>query len=148
MAKKKTAKKKSSRRTATTKKKAYRAAVAVPQTGGFAVVEDERGRSLLKLRAGLGLNRENFARLVPISVRHLANIEGGQPPTENVSRQLTELRRVVQALGEVVQKEAIGRWLTQPNEAFDDLKPVEVIERGEVDRIWQMIYFLRSGVSF
>jgi len=147
MAKKKTAKKKSSRRATTAKKKAYRAAVTVPQTG-FTVVEDERGRALLKLRAGLGMNRVNFARLVPISVRHLANIEGGQPPTENVVRQLTELRRVVQALGEVVQKEAIGRWLTQPNEAFDGLKPVEVIERGEVDRIWQMVYFLRSGVSF
>ena len=26
------------------------------------------------------------------------------------------------------------------------LKPIEVIERGEVDRIWQMIYYLRSGV--
>jgi hypothetical protein len=27
------------------------------------------------------------------------------------------------------------------------LKPIEVIERGEVDRIWQMIFFLRSGVA-
>jgi hypothetical protein len=86
--------------------------------------------------------------LVPISVRHLASIESGQEPTENVQRRLTELRRVVQALSEVIQKDAIGPWLTQPNDAFDGLKPVEVIERGEVDRIWQMIYYLRSGISF
>jgi hypothetical protein len=26
------------------------------------------------------------------------------------------------------------------------LKPLEVIDRGEGDRIWSMIYFLRSGV--
>jgi hypothetical protein len=30
---------------------------------------------------------------------------------------------------------------------FDGLKPIEVIERGEVDRIWQMIVYLRSGVA-
>ena len=56
------------------------------------------------------------------------------------------LRRVVDALAEVIQKDAIGPWLEQPNSGFDGLKPIEVIERGEVDRIWQMIYYLRSGV--
>jgi len=54
----------------------------------------------------------------------------------------------MEALKEVINKDVIGPWLTQPNDAFDGLKPVEVIERGEVDRIWQMIFFLRSGVSF
>jgi hypothetical protein len=33
----------------------------------------------------------------------------------------------------------------KPNEAFGGLKPLEVIERGEIDRIWQMIHLLRSG---
>ena len=94
------------------------------------------------------MNRETFARLIPISVRHLANLESGQAPTENMQRRLTEPRRLIQALSEVIQKEALGPWMTQPNEAFDGLKPIEVIERGEVDRIWQMIYYVRSGVSF
>ena len=49
-------------------------------------------------------------------------------------------------VAEVIQKDAIGPWVEQPNSAFDGLKPIEVIERGEVDRIWQMIYHLRSGV--
>ena len=61
-------------------------------------------------------------------------------------QQFKELRRVIDALGEVIQKDAIGPWLEQPNGAFSGLKPIEVIERGEVDRIWQMIYYLRSGV--
>ena len=43
--------------------------------------------------------------------------------------------------------DAIGPWLGQPNEAFAGLKPIEVIERGEVDRIWQMIFYLRSGIA-
>lgn len=92
------------------------------------------------------MNRETFARLVPISTRSLASIEGGKPPSTNVVRQLHELRRVVDALGDVIQKDAIAPWLEKPNSAFDGLKPIEVIERGEVDRIWQMIYYLRSDV--
>ena len=52
----------------------------------------------------------------------------------------------VNALAEVVEPEMIGEWMKTPNEAFDGLKPLEVIERGEADRIWQMIYEMRSGV--
>lgn len=57
-----------------------------------------------------------------------------------------KLRRIFEALAEVIEPEAIGQWMTTPNEAFDGLKPLEVIERGEVDRIWQMLFLLRSGV--
>ncbi len=93
------------------------------------------------------MNRETFARLVPMSTRNLANVESGKTPSATTLRQLKELRRVVDALGEVIQGDAIGPWLEQPTDAFDGLKPIEVIERGEVDRIWQMIFYLRSGVA-
>lgn len=125
-------------------RKKYRAA-SVTTLESLPIVESESGRSL-HLRARLGMNRESFARLVPMSTRNLAHIESGKPPSDTVLRRLTELRRVIDALAEVIQKDAIGPWLNQPNEAFDGLKPIEVIERGEVDRIWQMIFFLKSGV--
>lgn len=82
-----------------------------------------------------------------MSIRNLASIESGKPPTANLSRQLQALRRIVDALCEVIQRDAIGRWLELPNDAFEGLKPVEVIERGEVDRIWQMIFYLKSGIA-
>jgi len=41
----------------------------------------------------------------------------------------------------------VGKWLETPNDAFGGLKPLEVIERGEIDRIWQMVHTLRSGVA-
>ena len=82
-----------------------------------------------------------------MSTRNLANIESGKTPSPPVLRQLKELRRVIDALSEVMQQDAIGPWLEQPNDAFDGLKPMEVIERGEVDRIWQMIFYLRSGIA-
>ena len=100
----------------------------------------------LDLRKRLALKQALFARLLPVSVRSLASLEGGSPPTEAVARRLTELLRLTNALAEVMRKESLGKWLQTPNDALDGLKPLEVIDRGESDRIWSMIYFLRSGV--
>lgn len=99
-----------------------------------------------KLRRQLRLSQPIFARLLSTSVRSLASLENGGAPTEPVSRRLTELARLSKALSEVIREDSLGKWLQTPNEAFDRLKPLEVIEHGETDRIWSMIYFLRSGV--
>ena len=149
MAKKKTVRKKAAKlpaRSTRASKKSYRVAVAAAGAP-LAIVEDDRGRHSLALRQRLGMNRETFSRLVPTSTRNLASIEGGKVPSEQVTRSLKELRRVVDALSEIIKRDAVGPWLNQPNNAFEGLKPIEVIERGEVDRIWEMVYFLRSGVS-
>jgi DNA-binding transcriptional regulator YiaG len=100
----------------------------------------------LKLRRQLQLSQPIFARLLSISVRSLVSLESGSTPTEPVARRVTELARLADALSEVIREGSVGKWLQTPNEAFDSLKPLEVIERGETDRIWSMIYFLRSGV--
>jgi transcriptional regulator with XRE-family HTH domain len=98
------------------------------------------------LRQRLQLSQPLFARLLPVSVRSLSTLESGSDPSEPVARRLTELQRLTDALTEVMQEKSVGGWLQTANAAFDGLKPLEVIERGESDRIWEMIYFLRSGV--
>ena len=57
-----------------------------------------------------------------------------------------EYDRLRIALGELMDTGLIPEWIQTPNEGFNGLKPIEVIERGEIDRIWEMIFFLRSGV--
>ena len=64
-----------------------------------------------------------------------------QPAT--TARDVKALRR---ALAHVVKAEAIDPWLQKPNAAFDGLTPLEVIERGQIDRLWEMVYRLESGV--
>ena len=58
----------------------------------------------------------------------------------------SELSRLTEALSELIQEPSLGTWLQTANPAFDGLKPLEVIERGESDRLWSMIFHLRSGV--
>ena len=49
------------------------------------------------------------------------------------------------ALSDMVEAKAIGEWLKRPNPAFEGSTPLQVIERGETDRIWRMIWELQSG---
>ncbi len=97
------------------------------------------------IREGLGLARKDFARFAGLSERTIASWEAGMaPPPSRLSR-LNELLRLQRALARVVREEAVGPWLGTPNPAFSGLKPLEVIERGEVDRLWRMIYEIESG---
>ena len=56
-----------------------------------------------------------------------------------------EIDRLWQALGEVVEPESLGQWFQTSNEAFDGAKPLELIERGEINRLWDRVFQLRSG---
>ena len=53
--------------------------------------------------------------------------------------------RLLEALEGVIKDEAIDEWLQLPNKQFDGSTPLQVIERGETDRLWRMIWHLREG---
>ena len=101
--------------------------------------------SFASLRTSIDLTQAEFAKLFPISIRSLAGIESGTAPSESATRRFQELNRLIAALGEIMRTASIGTWLLTPNNAFDGLKPIEVIDRGEIDRLWSMIFYLRSG---
>ena len=48
-------------------------------------------------------------------------------------------------LARVMEPAQVGRWLKSPQPAFDGSTPLQVVERGEMDRIWHMLYDLGSG---
>lgn len=103
--------------------------------------------NVLKIREGYGISRVRFHRLSGFSERALANWETGvQMPDENTTRRLIELDRLREALSRIIQPGAIPEWLDTPNEAFGSLKPIEVAERGESDRLWRMVFELEAGM--
>ena len=107
-----------------------------------------RGKQPVReLRRRYGMTRPLFARLVGVSERSLAKFEKEEAVNESVRRQVTALTRLQAALTRVVKPEAIGEWFDKPNPALGGLKPLEVVERGEEDRIWAMIYQLTSGAA-
>ena len=118
---------------------------AIPGLHGVRVVS-ANGESKLELRHMLGLAREPFGRLVNVSVRAIADVEANKKKVDKLQRNYVEVKRLCDALSEVVDPGFLGEWFRAPNEAFGGLKPIEVIERGEIDRLWEMFYRLRSGM--
>lgn len=99
------------------------------------------------VRGDLGVSRRLFARLTGYSERAIAAWEGGRELSEASRQRMLETRRLEKALARLIQPARIAAWLEEPNRAFRGLKPLEVIERGEVDRIWRMLFELESGTA-
>lgn len=112
---------------------------------GVFVVSDDRDPKL-QLRKQLGMAREVFSRLVNVSPRAIADVEIQRKKVAKLQRPYNEVDRLFRALSEVVEPDSLGDWFVTPNEAFGGSKPLEVIERGEIDRLWEMVYRLRSGI--
>src|SRR4051794_22833501 len=108
----------------------------------------ERASSNLvaEVRAGLGVTRELFARLTGFSVRAIAGWEAGRPVSEAGRRRVLEMRRLHELLAGGMRPEFIARWLETPCEGLGGLKPVEVLERGETDRLWRVALLIDSGM--
>jgi DNA-binding transcriptional regulator YiaG len=88
------------------------------------------------LRADWGMTLEGFSRLTGYAVRSITSWEGGAKIGKNAVRTLTKVQRLREALGRVMRPDFIGPWMETPNPAFGGMKPLEVWESGEEDRIW------------
>ena len=104
------------------------------------------GESKLELRDRLAMPRQMFGRIVNVSERTIAKVEASSDEAEKLKRPYNEVYRLWEALGDVVDPKSLGLWFQTPNDAFDGLKPLEIIERGEIDRLWNMVFQLRSGM--
>ena len=84
-------------------------------------------------------------RMTGFSPRSVAKWSEGVLPSPKQEKALVEMDRLLDGLSRVMQPAQIGRWIKNPNPAFDGSTPLQLVERGELDRIWRMLYDLESG---
>jgi transcriptional regulator with XRE-family HTH domain len=129
----------------------------IRRSGAAAPIDRSRARGSLALAAELdvrvlrrafGLNRPEFGRLLGYSERMLAMWEtDGRRPDAVARRRYHELQRLFEELSRIIRPKHIPEWLDTPNRSFKGLKPVEVIERGRIDWLWQMICESKYGLA-
>jgi hypothetical protein len=95
----------------------------------------------------INITIDTFTRLVGASRRTVATWLAGDPPNRANQRNVAEMFRLFEALAGVVPASQIGAWLDRSNPAFEGSTPIQVIERGESDRLWRMIWELGVGNS-
>jgi hypothetical protein len=91
------------------------------------------------------LIRPDLTRLTGYSQRSVDQWATGDAPSTPARKQLREVVRLLDGLSEIMEPDSIGAWLKEPNDAFDGSTPLQVIERGESDRLWRMIYQIQTG---
>jgi len=99
------------------------------------------------IRQKFGVSQEELARVTGYSTRSIAGWESGQKLSDSARQKLTETERLRTALSQIMPGEHLGEWLRNPNPAFEGQAPLQVIERGESDRLWQMIFQLDANVA-
>jgi hypothetical protein len=96
-------------------------------------------------RTEFHVTQAQLVRLTGFSPRSVAKWAQGATPSPKQEKALVEMDRLFDGLARVIPPAQVGRWLAQPNPAFDGSTPLQVVERGESDRIWRMLYDLESG---
>lgn len=89
--------------------------------------------------------RPDLTRLTGYSQRSVDKWAAGDDPGRAAKRHLKEIVRLFDSLADLMETNYVGEWIKTPNEAFDNSTPLQVIERGEIDRIWRMVYRLETG---
>jgi len=100
---------------------------------------------LRDLRHRYSLSQLLLSRLLDVSLRTLSGAESVATVPHQMRRSATQIARLCDALAEAMRPDFVGQWLDQPNELLGNLKPVEAIERGQIDLVWQIAEGLRSG---
>jgi hypothetical protein len=100
-----------------------------------------------RLSRAYHLSNETLSRVTGASPRTVAYWNAGTPPQRSSAQKLKEVARLFDALSDIIKTNAISRWLQQPNKHFDGSTPLQVMERGESERLWRMIWQLREGNS-
>jgi hypothetical protein len=93
------------------------------------------------------LSNEVVSRVTGASPRTVSYWNAGTPPQRSSTQKIKEVTRLFDALADIIKGSVIGEWLQRPNKQFDGSTPLQVIERGETDRLWRMIWQLREGNS-
>ena len=59
---------------------------------------------------------------------------------------MTEKEELLQALSAIIRPNEIDDWLQMPNSAFEARKPIELMNEGNLQPIWNMIAQIRYGI--
>jgi uncharacterized protein (DUF2384 family) len=80
-------------------------------------------------------------------VKSRRNTAAQKAARRSSAQKIREVTRLFDALADIIDAKVIDQWLQRPNQQFDGSTPLQVMERGETDRLWRMIWQLREGHS-
>ena len=102
---------------------------------------------LERIKASVGLSREDVARVVGANSRTVARWASGANMPRGVTRQrLLELAAVSQQLAKVMTPDSASAWLYEPNPLLNNNRPVDLVAQGRFQEVLDLIDAIGEGV--
>jgi transcriptional regulator with XRE-family HTH domain len=121
--------------------------LAMKKSSYFQALPKGKVVNVSDVRRLLGVSQHELSRITGYSIRAIAGWEAGKRLSDAARQKVVETERLRAALAKIVPPAELGEWMRTPNPAFEGQSPIQVIERGEADRIWRMIIQIDSGVA-
>jgi len=103
------------------------------------------GRQLMQWRKSIKINRPVFAALSGCSERSVATQEAKSRLSLTKERKLNEAHRLLLGLCEIMEPTNVVAWLNAPNEWLADRTPLEAVNEGKIDKVWELIHHTKSS---
>ena len=102
------------------------------------------------LREAFRLSRERLARLVGVTAKTVERWEARptRPARDETRARMAQLREIAELGATVYTREGLGDFLEAPLGEFDGLTPLQLIERGEADRVLAAIAADYEGAGY
>ncbi len=113
----------------------------------FGAIQGYQGLNIAKIRQRFGVSQEELGRVTGYSTRSIAGWEKGKAVSDSARQKLYETERLREALSNIIPPDSLAQWLRAPNPAFENQTPIQVMERGESDRLWRMIFQIDANVA-
>ncbi|MBI2956711.1 MAG: helix-turn-helix domain-containing protein [Acidobacteria bacterium] len=101
--------------------------------------------SIRRIAGALGLSQEALARILGVSAKTVQRWLKGTKPKSRP--ELVRLGRLVSLLEEALpHKQAIQSYLNHPNPSFSGERPIDLLLRGEFERVEADVQAMQEGV--
>jgi transcriptional regulator with XRE-family HTH domain len=92
---------------------------------------------LRDLRDAFRLSRERLARLIGVSAKTVERWEAKptRPARDDIRARMAQLGEIAELGAAVYTRERLADFLDAPLSEFDGLTPLQLIERGQADRV-------------
>lgn len=111
------------------------------------VLERTQPKQILKHCEALGLDSNLLASCLAVNPKTIQRWqEGSAQPNEGGLRALEKLEAIYQLAARLLKKDALKPWFQSPNETLGGERPADLLSRGELDQVRNVLGMLEWGI--
>ena len=103
-------------------------------------------KTVLKHCGEFGLDRKALASCMAVNPKTIERWEEGVEPGEGALRSLEKLEAIYLMASSLLKKGRMKTWFQSPNPSLSSEKPIELLSRGELDRVRNVLGMLEWGI--